>query len=81
MITKNVGTADKVVRVVVGAGLAFAAYKASGALAVILGVLAAGAIITALTGWCGLYTLLGISTACAACGTDKPPSAPENKPQ
>lgn len=75
MLTKNVGTADRVVRVVVSLGLAFGAYKSAGVLAVILWVFAAGVMFTALAGWCWLYALLGMST-CADCKTDKPAAPP-----
>ena len=78
MLTKNVGTTDKVVRVCVSLGLAFAAYKSAGVMAIILWAFAAVMMVTALTGWCGLYTLLGISTTCK---TGKPAAPPENKPQ
>ncbi|MCX5790886.1 MAG: DUF2892 domain-containing protein [Elusimicrobia bacterium] len=69
MITKNVGTADKAARWVVGLGLAFGTYKASGVVAILLGLAAAGAIVTALLGWCGLYTLLGINTVGVGVGS------------
>lgn len=62
MLNKNIGAADKAVRWVIGVALAFGAYKASGVLAIALGFAAAMAIVTALMGWCWLYTLLGVST-------------------
>ena len=70
MLNKNVGGADKVVRVAVGVALGIGAYKASGILAIVLGVFAVVVILTALVGWCWLYALLGISTA-----KDQPPAA------
>ena len=78
MINKNVGTADRTIRVVVSLGLAAAAYKSAGLLAVVLGFFACMMLLTAVLGWCGLYTLLGINTACAI---DKPADTGGNKPQ
>ena len=68
MITKNVGNADRIIRVVAGAALAYGAYIAAGPAVYILGAAAAVALITGLIGWCGLYTLVGINT----CKIDKP---------
>jgi len=68
MITKNVGKPDRLVRLVAGAALAYASYTSSGAAAIILGVASAGAILTGLVGFCGLYVLLGVNT----CSVDKP---------
>lgn len=78
MINKNVGVADRVVRVAVSLGLALAAYNSAGPLAVVLWVFAVMMALTALTGWCWLYALLGINTACAA---GKPGDPGENKPK
>jgi hypothetical protein len=77
MFTKNVGNADRVVRVAVSLVLALAAYKSAGLLSVGLWVFAGLMMITALSGWCGLYVLLGINT----CPIAKPGAAVENKPQ
>lgn len=68
MITKNVGNFDRVVRMVAGAALGFAAYSTGGIAAVILAAAGVMAFITGLIGWCGVYTLLGINT----CTVDKP---------
>lgn len=62
MISKNVGNIDRVIRLVAGAALGYAAYTTGGGAAVILGVASAMAVITGLVGYCGLYALLGIST-------------------
>lgn len=80
MLKKNVGKTDKIIRVIVSLALAFAAYKSTGVLAIVLGVFAAVMMFTAVSGWCWLYALLGISS-CATCNTDKPAAPPENKPQ
>ena len=69
MITKNVGSADRGIRIAAGAALGFAAYRGSGIASVIMGLGALGAFITGIVGWCGLYTLLGINTSCKI---DKP---------
>jgi hypothetical protein len=68
MITKNVGSPDRIIRIVAGLGLGYMAYSSSGGAAAILGVASALALITGLVGWCGLYTLLGINN----CKIDKP---------
>lgn len=55
---KNIGTTDKVIRFVIGLGIAAAGiYFQSW-----WGLLAIIPIATALISFCGLYTLLGIST-------------------
>ncbi len=68
MITKNVGNADRIIRIVVGLALFFAAYSTGGAAAIVLAIAGVIALATGLIGWCGLYTLLGINT----CKIDKP---------
>ncbi len=67
-MTKNVGKADRIIRLVAGLALAVGAYRAEGAAMYIIGAAAAVALLTGLLGWCGLYALLGIST----CRIDKP---------
>ena len=69
MITKNIGTTDRIIRIAAGAALGFAAYRSSGIAAAIMGLAALGAFVTGIVGWCGLYTLLGINTSCKI---DKP---------
>ena len=68
MITKNVGNADRIIRIVVGLALFFGAYSTGGAAAIVLAIAGVIALATGLIGWCGLYTLLGINT----CKIDKP---------
>ncbi|MBN1823186.1 MAG: DUF2892 domain-containing protein [Endomicrobiales bacterium] len=61
---KNVGTADRVVRVVLAlviAALVFGKFV-SGILALVLGALALILVFTAVVGWCGIYSLLGVNT-------------------
>jgi len=62
MITKNVGNFDRVVRMVAGASLVFAAYITGGIAAYILAAAGVMAFITGLIGFCPAYTLLGINT-------------------
>jgi hypothetical protein len=60
-MTKNEGTIDRIVRGVagvVGIGVAVAL----GGAWWILGAVGAVLLVTAVTGFCGLYTLLGVST-------------------
>ena len=68
MITKNIGGADRVIRLLAGLALCLAAFKTGGAAAVILSGAAVIALVTGIVGWCGVYTLLGINT----CKIDKP---------
>lgn len=61
---KTVGQADKIIRLVI-AGIIAALYAAgaiSGTLGIVLLIAAIVLVLTALTGFCGLYSLLGINT-------------------
>lgn len=57
-MNKNIGCVDKVMRLIVGAVAIYLGITVSPWFYIV----AAVAIITALIGWCGLYTLLGINT-------------------
>ena len=61
---KNVGSADKIVRIVLAVVLGglVLAKAVTGALAVVLGIVAGIMLLTGGLGWCGLYTVLGINT-------------------
>jgi len=62
---KNMGTADKVIRLMVVAIIVilYLAGQLTGTLAIILGVVAVAFLLTSLVGWCPTYVLLGgIST-------------------
>lgn len=61
---KNMGTIDKVIRllIVVAVAALYFTNVISGTLAIILGVVALIMLITSLTGFCGLYSIFGIST-------------------
>jgi membrane-bound ClpP family serine protease len=62
-MVKNVGTVDRIVRVIVGILALVGAFLVSGtALKVILGIVAISMFFTAITGYCGIYRVLGIST-------------------
>ncbi len=61
---KNVGTIDRVIRVVLAAVFAYLFFSGTvvGTLGIILVVLGAIFLLTALVGTCGLYLPFGIST-------------------
>ena len=62
-IKQNEGTADRVLRGLVAVLLWVIAYFwLSGTLSIVLYVLGFIALFTAIMGFCGLYTLLGINT-------------------
>lgn len=63
-MTKNVGSKDKMVRIVIALvfGLLYVTGVVSGVLGLILVVVALVLVITSITGFCGLYKLLGINT-------------------
>jgi hypothetical protein len=64
IVTKNMGVADRIIRSVVALLIIvlLAAGKIAGALAVILGIVAAAFLLTSATGWCPVYGPLHIST-------------------
>lgn len=61
---KNMGSADKIIRVIIAAVLAGLYYKGiiTGTLGIVGLVLAAVFVLTSLVGFCPLYTLVGINT-------------------
>ena len=60
---QNEGTVDRIIRAVVGlVALYFAYFEVTGAWQIVLYLVAAAGIITAITGYCALYEVLGIST-------------------
>lgn len=61
-MNSNVNTIDRVIRVVIAVIAAFFAFSASGAVAVILWLVAVIMLGTAAVGFCPLYKLFGIST-------------------
>jgi hypothetical protein len=70
-MNKNVGRADRVVRIILAVVLgALVLVKAvTGTLAIVLGVAAVVLLGTGLIGWCGLYSLLGINTGKGCCSS------------
>ncbi|MBD3808017.1 MAG: DUF2892 domain-containing protein [Epsilonproteobacteria bacterium] len=62
-MTKNVGKIDKIIRLVIGVVLIVYAVMTGN----MLGYIGIIPIVTALMGWCPLYTLLGKSS----CGSDE----------
>lgn len=64
VMKKNMGTADKVIRVIIAAVIAglFLSNIISGTLGVVLLIFAIVFLLTSLISFCPLYTLLGINT-------------------
>lgn len=64
-MTKNVGSIDRIVRIVafIVIAILILTKELTGAAAIILGIIGVALLITALAGYCWLYTLLKISTA------------------
>lgn len=67
---KNMGTADRIIRLIIAAIIAFLYYNGtiSGTVGVVLIVLAIVFALTSLVSFCPLYTLFGIRT----CPPEKP---------
>ncbi len=61
---KNMGTADRVIRIIIVLIIAalYFTHVISGTLALVLEVIAVIFLLTSLVGWCGVYALLGLST-------------------
>ncbi len=61
---KNMGTADKVVRILIAlvVGMLYFTGIISGTLAIILGILSVIFILTSLVSFCPLYILVGLKT-------------------
>lgn len=63
MLKRNEGTADRVIRVILGTVILIVAWQyLTGPWQVVAYVLAVAALLTGLVGVCGLYRVLGIST-------------------
>ena len=61
---KNMGTADKAIRIIIAIVIAYLFYKdiISGTLGIILMILAIVFLLTSLIGYCPLYKPMGINT-------------------
>jgi len=72
-MTKNMGTADRVVRTLIAVAIAVLYFtgKISGTVAILLGIVAVAFLVTSLVGWCPSYLPFGLSTR-------KGGAAPEN---
>jgi len=78
-MTRNEGTVDRIIRIVVGVVLLVAGILGwvTGALMWVFIVIGAIALITGVIGWCGVYALFGISTYKAAPKAEGPPQEPK----
>ena len=63
-MTKNMGTADRVIRILAAIGVAVMYFTGSisGVLAIVLGVIGVVFLVTSLVGFCPAYVPFGIST-------------------
>lgn len=63
-MTKNVGSTDKIIRVILAALIAvlYLTNQISGTFAIILLIFAVILVLTSFFSFCGIYTVLGIST-------------------
>ncbi len=68
--SKNESAVDRIIRVVLGIGVTIAALLTTGGIQIVLSIVAIILLITAATGFCGLYKLFGIKT----CSIPPPPS-------
>ena len=64
-MVKNVGMADRVVRIVVGLGLGLLIYMKTveGTAAIVTGVVAAYLLLSGLFGMCVVYKMIGVDTS------------------
>ena len=67
MFKVNEGRADRIIRIILGISLIVVGFFVSGILSIVFFVLGAIGLFTGITGFCGLYALLGINT----CSIDK----------
>jgi hypothetical protein len=63
-MTKNMGTADRVIRTLVALCVAalYFTHTISGTLAIVLGLVAIAFVVTSFVGWCPSYVPFGLST-------------------
>ena len=69
-MSKNMSGMDRTIRILIAVGIIALWWLGAigGVLAIILGVVAVAFVVTALVGWCPLYTPLRISTRRPAAG-------------
>ncbi|MCX7820574.1 MAG: DUF2892 domain-containing protein [Brevinematales bacterium] len=67
MFKTNEGVIDRIIRAILGIGLIVGALFLQGILKIVLIIIGIILLITAITGFCGLYVLFGINT----CSTKK----------
>jgi hypothetical protein len=74
-MTKNMGTADRAIRIVIALVIAVLYFRGtiSGTLAIVLGIVAVAFIVTSFIGWCPTYLPFGLSTRKSSGGA--PPGA------
>jgi uncharacterized membrane protein YuzA (DUF378 family) len=62
-MTTNVGNRDRLLRTILGVyGMLLGFLFIQGLVGNLLGILSAVSLVTGIVGWCGIYSLLGIST-------------------
>ena len=62
-MTKNMGTKDRVARLILGIILIISIFfTANTSIKILLSIIAVVAILQSIIGWCGLYALLGKNT-------------------
>ena len=64
MMKTNVGKVDKIIRIIIAvvAAALIVTNTLTGTWAIVVGIVGAAMLITGLTGFCGLYKVLGMST-------------------
>ncbi len=62
MFKVNEGPVDRIIRSVLGTGLIITGFFFTGIISIVLWVSGAILLFTGITGFCGLYVLLGINT-------------------
>jgi len=81
-MTKNIGTTDKIIRVIVGIAALAAGYFVGGWVLYAGIVVAIAMFVTAAIGWCGLYALFGWNTCPMKTEEKKEePAAPAETPK
>jgi hypothetical protein len=63
-MTKNMGTADRTIRTLIALAIVVLYFtgKISGAVAILLGIVAVAFLVTSFVGWCPSYLPFGLST-------------------